>query len=200
MVRNFSAYRIYRLSTGNWILAGLVTLPSLAVFGSSLYYAAVALGYQDITELEHLKNIALEIAVLGADELLIVCHRSEVYKIIFTLSSGIPTSFASIASATSLAVSPDTFVYFFWFTLLGGLYTNSMLVTLNSREYIRSRGSDEPIQMQSRLRFRSGTDVIARTPSGLPNHNPITIRIDKQTESDLQLVRRSTENLASGEV
>ncbi|KAJ7648884.1 hypothetical protein B0H17DRAFT_1215466 [Mycena rosella] len=174
---------------GNWILAGLVTLLSLAVFGSSFYYAAVALSYQDITELEHLK-----------DELLIVCHRSDFHKIIFTLSSGIPTSFASIVSATSLAVSPDTFVYLFWFTLLGGLYTNSMLVTLNSREYIRSRGCDEPIQMQSALRFRSGTEVIARTPPGLPNHNPITIRIDKQTESDLQLVRRSTENLASAEV
>ncbi|KAJ7485702.1 hypothetical protein FB451DRAFT_1168932 [Mycena latifolia] len=58
------------------------------------------------------------------------------------------------------------------------MYTNSLLVTLNARDYIRAKGNDEGIQMHSGLRFRSGTE-------GLPsNENHITIRIDKHTEID----------------
>ncbi|KAJ7692246.1 hypothetical protein B0H17DRAFT_1061650 [Mycena rosella] len=216
LVRNFSAYRTYRLSKGNWILAASITVPSLAVFASTLFYATTALGYQDIAEFENIQKVSLAIAILGAvvDSLisviiihLLLSHKGHSdnrrttdllnFLIIFTFSTGVPTSLAAIASAISLAVAPHTMVYIFWFTLLGSLYTNSLMVTLNSRGYIRSRGSDEAIQVQSTLRFRPVTEIISGTRSGLPNSHHIAIRIHEQTEIDLELGRYPSESSES---
>ncbi|KAJ7624160.1 hypothetical protein B0H17DRAFT_1218966 [Mycena rosella] len=138
MARNFSAYRVYRLSKGNYILAGFITLPSLAVFASILFYATTALGYEEIDEFKKIKNVSLSIAILGAlvDSLIsvIIIHLLIYHKgdntnrnttdllnllIILTFSAGVATSFSTIACAISLAVAPDTLVYMFWFSLVG---------------------------------------------------------------------------------
>ncbi|KAJ7681261.1 hypothetical protein B0H17DRAFT_68328 [Mycena rosella] len=218
MGRNFSAYRIYRLSNGNYILAGSITLPSLVIYGCILFSAATFMGYQDIAQFQNIKSLSLAIAVLGAvvDTLIsvIIIHLLIYYKgdntdrkttdllnylIIFTFSAGLPVTLASVASAISLAVAPNTLVYIFWFSLLPNLYTNSLMVTLNSRAYIRSRGSDESIQMQSSLRFRSRPEIISSPRSG-PDDSPIAIRIRKPTENELDLDHYSTEDSESREI
>ncbi|KAJ7688706.1 hypothetical protein B0H17DRAFT_1332039 [Mycena rosella] len=138
MARNFSAYRVYRLSKGNYILAGFITLPSLAVFASTLFYATTALGYQELDEFKKIKNVSLSIAILAAlvDSLIsiIIIHLLIYHKgdnanrnttdllnllIILTFSAGVATSFSTIACAISLAVAPDTLMYIFWFSLVG---------------------------------------------------------------------------------
>ncbi|KAJ7663458.1 hypothetical protein B0H17DRAFT_1184916 [Mycena rosella] len=199
LVRNFSVYRIYRLSKGNWILAGSVSILSLGSFASLLYYATSAVGFQDIAQLVEIKNTSIAIDVLGAgvDSLISIImiyllnsHKGDIRKTTDLLNHLVyqPVSLQSPPPYQWLAASPDTMVYIFWFLLLGSLYTNSLMVTLNARDYIRSRGNDQSIQMQSAIRFNSQPEIISTARQGLPssdNHH-IAIHIDKHTEVDLE--------------
>ncbi|KAJ7215625.1 hypothetical protein C8J57DRAFT_1396718 [Mycena rebaudengoi] len=57
---------------------------------------------------------------------------------VFTFNTGLPTSICALLVTICVAALPETFLYMFFFLLLGRLYTNSILVTLNCREYIKS--------------------------------------------------------------
>ncbi|KAJ3875690.1 hypothetical protein F5051DRAFT_413640 [Lentinula edodes] len=54
--------------------------------------------------------------------------------IIFTFNTGLPVSFCALWACISINVWPTTFIYMFFFLLL---YTNSLLVSLNSRDFIK---------------------------------------------------------------
>ncbi|PPQ75119.1 hypothetical protein CVT26_008297, partial [Gymnopilus dilepis] len=58
--------------------------------------------------------------------------------ILFTVNTGLLTSLCAIASLTSIIVAGHTYLYIAFFFCIGRLYTNSLLVTLNAREMIRS--------------------------------------------------------------
>ncbi|KAJ6499846.1 hypothetical protein DFH09DRAFT_1375926 [Mycena vulgaris] len=206
IVRNFYAYRIYRLSNNNWMLGGSISFLSIGAFATILFYVTKLMGFDDILDLLAVKNIAVTVNIIGAgvDSLISVVmifllHRQKGGNrkttdllnrlIIFTFAAGVPTSICALASAVSVLASPKTMLYMFWFLMLGSLYTNSLLVTLNARDYIRSRNNSEfeGIRMQSGLRFHSAADIMSPTRAVLPSSdNPITIRIDKHTEIDLE--------------
>ncbi|GAV99376.1 hypothetical protein LENED_000830 [Lentinula edodes] len=57
--------------------------------------------------------------------------------IVFTFNTGIPTSLCSIVTLILLEGVPGTFIYIFVYVSMGRFYTNCLLVTLNSRDYIR---------------------------------------------------------------
>ncbi|KAJ7157972.1 hypothetical protein C8R43DRAFT_1125111 [Mycena crocata] len=76
--------------------------------------------------------------------------------IAFTFNTGIPTSLCGVAACIAINTSPDTFIYMFWFLMFGRLYTNSLLVTLNTRTYIRNLGTGIntfPLAAPSNYRF-----------------------------------------------
>ncbi|KAI3608458.1 hypothetical protein WG66_000999 [Moniliophthora roreri] len=54
--------------------------------------------------------------------------------IVFTFNTGIPVSLSALLAFISINVWRGTFIYMFFFLML---YTNSLLVTLNTREHIR---------------------------------------------------------------
>ncbi|KAJ6588251.1 hypothetical protein B0H19DRAFT_1247942 [Mycena capillaripes] len=131
-----------------------------------------------MADLLAVKNIAMAVDITGAvvDTLISVimvyllhsqkgANRKTIdllnRLIIFTFAAGVPTSICALASAISVAASPDTMTYMFWFLMLGSLYTNSLMVILNARDYIRSKGNNEGIQMSSGLRFHSGADTLS---------------------------------------
>ncbi|KAJ6503669.1 hypothetical protein C8R45DRAFT_1091449 [Mycena sanguinolenta] len=66
--------------------------------------------------------------------------------IAFTFNTGLPTTFCAVATCISISVWPQTFIYIFWFILQGRFYTNTLLVTLNMRDYIRSAAAPATIQ------------------------------------------------------
>ncbi|KAJ6464057.1 hypothetical protein C8R45DRAFT_1220141 [Mycena sanguinolenta] len=112
---------------------------------------------------------------------------------VFTFNTGLPTSVCALVATICVAAFSETFLYIFFFLLcesalsviplltlllkVGRLYTNSILVTLNSREYIKS-SSDSRTQDQYSL--DSGR---ARGPQ-TPSRDAITIRIDTNTIHD----------------
>ncbi|THU75316.1 hypothetical protein K435DRAFT_707356, partial [Dendrothele bispora CBS 962.96] len=53
-----------------------------------------------------------------------------------TLNSGIPVSVCAFFACISVNIWPDTLIYMFFFSLL---YTNSILVALNSRASLIKR-------------------------------------------------------------
>ncbi|EEB94639.1 hypothetical protein MPER_06514, partial [Moniliophthora perniciosa FA553] len=57
--------------------------------------------------------------------------------IIFTFNTGIPVSVSALLAFISINVWRGTFIYMFFFLMQGRLYTNSLLVTLNTREHIK---------------------------------------------------------------
>ncbi|KAJ7683200.1 hypothetical protein B0H17DRAFT_1205263 [Mycena rosella] len=110
-------------------------------------------------------------------------------KIILTFATDLPTFVGSIAYLISLLASPQTFLSSFWILTLSTVEVNSLLVTLNARDYIHWTRQNESIEMHSGVRFPSGSgsgssgDRRATLP---PPDNRITIRIDKQTTIDLE--------------
>ncbi|KIY47809.1 hypothetical protein FISHEDRAFT_74336 [Fistulina hepatica ATCC 64428] len=58
--------------------------------------------------------------------------------IIFTFSTGLPTALAALLSEITAQTNPDTLIYVLFNTFV---YTNCLLVSLNSRDYIRGMGN-----------------------------------------------------------
>ncbi|KAJ7194075.1 hypothetical protein GGX14DRAFT_405039 [Mycena pura] len=128
--------------------------------------------------------------------------------IIFTFNTGILARSANqsqrsanryISNCEQVAASPTTFIYIFFFLLLGRLYTNSLLVTLNSRDYITSASQsasgeqyslDHTVRNATRVRnlyIPSTLHVSAHVFFKMPPRDQITIRIDKDTMHDFPL-------------
>ncbi|KAF9782614.1 hypothetical protein BJ322DRAFT_1110494 [Thelephora terrestris] len=97
--------------------------------------------------------------------------------IAFSVQTGMLTSLCAIASLISISLSPDTFIYICFYFLLGRLYCNSLLATLNVRNAIRGRGHDD---LGISLR---PIDVSDSNTSTVDNHKEIEIEIDVKTEA-----------------
>ncbi|KAJ7224300.1 hypothetical protein GGX14DRAFT_649470 [Mycena pura] len=109
--------------------------------------------------------------------------------IVFTFNTGLPTSLCALLTAIFVAASPSTFLYIFFYLLLGRLYTNSLLVTLNSRDYIKSTSQPASGEQYS-------LEHTVRNATRMPPRDQITIRIDKDTMHDFPL--SSGDDLKSG--
>ncbi|KAJ7482981.1 hypothetical protein B0H11DRAFT_2232347 [Mycena galericulata] len=105
---------------------------------------------------------------------------------------GLPTSFCALAACISINVAPQTFVYIFWFLLQGRFYTNTLLVTLNIRDYTRSVSAPGTIQ-EIQL-----TDASAHSPS---QGDAIAIRIDRMSVIHQDFARKmhQSEQSATGQ-
>ncbi|KAK7015190.1 hypothetical protein VNI00_019159 [Paramarasmius palmivorus] len=97
-------------------------------------------------------DVAISIAMVG-----FLHHSKTGFKrsndmlnrlIIFTFNTGIPVSLSALLAFISINVWKNTFIYMFFFLMQGRLYTNSLLVTLNTREHIRE-ASSRPSQATS---------------------------------------------------
>ncbi|KAI3616876.1 hypothetical protein WG66_004209 [Moniliophthora roreri] len=149
-VQMFYCYRIYRLSENNIYLAGVVCILSL----TSLGYTIVTLNYPSLADLIRQQNWATALNVMSAVTDIVITlamiwclHGKKTgfrkstdminRLIIFTFNTGILTSVMSVADVIALNTMPNTFIYMGFFLIRDRFYTNSILVTLNSRDYIR---------------------------------------------------------------
>ncbi|KAJ6620713.1 hypothetical protein B0H10DRAFT_2020188 [Mycena sp. CBHHK59/15] len=101
--------------------------------------------------------------------------------IVFTFNTGLPTSFSALLATISIAIWPNTFLYIFFFLLLGRLYTNSILVTLNCREYIRE--ANNKATQDSYTVSASESAPRYRNPQ-TPQRDRITVLIETDTVVD----------------
>ncbi|KIY49045.1 hypothetical protein FISHEDRAFT_58530 [Fistulina hepatica ATCC 64428] len=103
--------------------------------------------------------------------------------IIFTFNTCIPTTLCAVVCVIMIHASPDTFIYIFFYLMLGRFYTNSLLVTLNSRNYIRgASGADNSSNSfsASNSRGQPSSGGMRRGPTRQGNE-PIAIQIHSRT-------------------
>ncbi|KAJ7436862.1 hypothetical protein B0H11DRAFT_2108832 [Mycena galericulata] len=188
-VQLFYCYRVYRMSNGNLVVSGFLATLSLGSFVALFVYTIKALKISTYTELATMKALSMScnIAAAVTDALIsaVLVYYLYISKtgfaktddmlnrlIAFTFNTGLPTTFCALAACISINVAPQTFVYIFWFLLQGRFYTNTLLVTLNTRDYIRSVSAPGTIQ-EIQL-----TDASAHSPS---QGDAIAIRIDRMS-------------------
>ncbi|KAL0575445.1 hypothetical protein V5O48_006536 [Marasmius crinis-equi] len=200
-VQQFYCYRIYLLSNRNVWLAGGVSLLSFVSLGLIIGYTIVTLQYNNLGELVKQADWATALNVMsaatdiGITVAMISClHGKKTgFKkstdiinrmIIFTFNTGILTSLLSIADVIALNTMPNTFIYMGFFLIRDRFYTNSILVTLNSRRYIKGGGvaSSNEAETISLGKFQTQSGGVSR-----PRHyeeGGVEIRIEKSTLHD----------------
>ncbi|KAF7356598.1 hypothetical protein MVEN_00993800 [Mycena venus] len=200
LVQQFYCWRIYKIGK-SIILAGAVSLVSWSACVTLLVYSAKAVQLKAFSEVINLKKLSVAANTMSAVTdiiisavLVVILHTAKTgFKrstdlvnrlMVFTFNTGLPTSVCALVASICVAAFSETFLYIFFFLLLGRLYTNSILVTLNSREYIKS-SSESASQEQYSL---ENSGVRARVPQ-MPtaSRDAITIRIDTNTMHDNDL-------------
>ncbi|KAH8115799.1 hypothetical protein DFH11DRAFT_1306223 [Phellopilus nigrolimitatus] len=154
MVQSFFTYRIYQLSNRNILLTGIVLLPVLAVFGTSFAYTIKALFLETLAEAAALKNLSMAVNILAAaGDILITLSMVSLLRrtrtglrradamanklIAYSLNTGLLTSICAILSLVTITALPTTLVYTCFYFILGRVYTNSLLATLNDRRLLQ---------------------------------------------------------------
>ncbi|RPD77505.1 hypothetical protein L226DRAFT_568568 [Lentinus tigrinus ALCF2SS1-7] len=150
VVQSFFAVRIYRFSSKK-----LVVVPVIGLIITAFAYAAKASSLTVFAELDKLKALSLAMnvsaAVTDVTIAVILCTLLHVSKtgharsnrlvnklITFTVNTGLLTSTCACLSLITYLALPDYyFVYMAPFLLMGRLYSNSLLATLNTRERLR---------------------------------------------------------------
>ncbi|KAF8216484.1 hypothetical protein K438DRAFT_1953417 [Mycena galopus ATCC 62051] len=197
LVQQFYCWRIYKIGNSA-ILAVAVSMVSWGACVTLLVYSAKAVQLKLLGDVITLQTLSITANTLSAVAditisvvLVIILHSAKTgFKrstdlvnrlMVFTFNTGLPTSFCALVAAICVAAFSETFLYIFFFLLLGRLYTNSILVTLNSREYIKSASDNASGEQYS---LDSGR---ARMPSQIPPRDAITVRIDTSTMHDNDL-------------
>jgi len=198
LVQSFFAFRIWKFSGRNIFVTVALAIFVVAEFVSVVVYFAKAISMDTFAELGSLKALSMTVNVLAvAGDVLItvvfcfLLHRSRNtlqrsntminLLIAFAVQTGLLTSLCAIASLVSIAVSPNTFIYISFYFLLGRLYCNSLLGTLNVRKAIRGKGHGDlgislhPIGDSSaenrEIDIKSGSlgSVVRSKPHGYPD-------------------------------
>ncbi|KAF9011637.1 hypothetical protein BDZ89DRAFT_486677 [Hymenopellis radicata] len=196
-VQLFYAYRIWKLSQS--ILAAVpVVLLSISAFVVLTLYSVGGMRTSQIAHLIELANLSTACMSLAAATdvaisiiMMLILQRSKTgfrrstdimnRLIIFTFTTGIPTSVTALLVVVMVNAEPNTFLYIFFYLLVSRFYTNSLLVMLNSREYIRGETSE--------LSSTGNGNAYAMTSSSRGNHTTnhaasVAIRIDTSVQNE----------------
>ncbi|KAJ6581500.1 hypothetical protein B0H19DRAFT_1115533 [Mycena capillaripes] len=193
LVQQFYCWRIYKIGK-SIILALAVSLVSWTSCVTLLIYSSKAVRLSLFGEVISLQKLSIAANTLSAAAditisvvLVILLHTAKTgFKrstdlinrlMVFTFNTGLPTSVCALVATICVAAFPSTFLYIFFFLMLGRFYTNSILVTLNSREYIKSSSENASREQYSLENSHSR----ARIPQAASQRDAITIRIDTDT-------------------
>jgi len=155
-VQGWFTYRVWRLSEHNRLLTLALSVLTLVVFGNCM--ALVGRLFQVETFPEYSEAnwlVYFGLAVTIATDLSIavsLCYllrklrsmalrqtRSVLnYVMVYVINTGLLTSFVCIATLISRIAMQNNFVFVALFYNLGSLYSNSLLGSLNARDWFRS--------------------------------------------------------------
>ncbi|KAJ7144440.1 hypothetical protein C8R44DRAFT_759919 [Mycena epipterygia] len=204
MVQQFFCWRIYKVGK-SVILPGAVSFVSWTALENTALRSLLNLNIRTVTAAKYgsaslLANTSLQVLAIVTNSLsagvdvtisvtlvyLLQSSKTGFTKattdlinrlIIFTFTTGLPTTVFALLSAICIGAFPKTQLYLFFYMIVGRLYTNSLLVTLNSREFIKF-GSQNASGEQYSLE-RSGI------PQWQRERETIAVRIDTDRTSDL---------------
>ncbi|EPQ51004.1 hypothetical protein GLOTRDRAFT_133330 [Gloeophyllum trabeum ATCC 11539] len=155
IVQFFFARRVYLLSE-NWIITGIIMILACSHFSLGIVFTVQAfrvLHFDRYPKLTWVTSTGLGCAA-AADIIIAIsmCHylakRRTGFKrtnsiiltlMAFSINTGLLTSILATATAITFATMPTNFVWQSFFWVLGKCYVNSLLATLNGREYIHEK-------------------------------------------------------------
>ncbi|KAI0807244.1 hypothetical protein C8Q74DRAFT_1362770 [Fomes fomentarius] len=198
LVQGFFVHRIWKLSEKRLWLVLPVASMVLAELIASIMYMATAINYTSFAELAQVKGLSVSMNVFAAvgDVLIaaILCtilHQSRtsfsrsntlINKLmVFAVNTGLLTSICACISLITFWALPNTFVYITFYFLIGRLYANSLMATLNARKSLQAHSTGD--------RSLSLRDLPGGTTTGTPysvskgGRDGIAIRIDTTKES-----------------
>ncbi|KAJ7160382.1 hypothetical protein C8R46DRAFT_1286143 [Mycena filopes] len=192
-VQLFYCYRVYRVSNGSWLASGCLAVFSVGTFAILFVYSTKALKMSTYTELITLKTLSMSgnIAATVTDALISAFLIFYLYisktgyegtddlinrLIAFTFNTGLPPTICALLGCISINAWPDTYIYIFWGLLQSRCYTNTLLVSLNTRDYIRAISGPGSIQE---------IHLTTQSPRHL-SHRESTIAIRIDTTSSVQ--------------
>ncbi|KAK0214559.1 hypothetical protein IW262DRAFT_278484 [Armillaria fumosa] len=203
LVQSFFTYRVYILSRKNIPITLFLGSLVLGEFGVTMAYFVRGWSVKLVAEIpSKLSDLSRSMNAVGAAgdmcitiSLIYLLQRSKSgfrrtdammnQLILFSLNSGLLTSICAITSLILVLVCPDTFLYITFYIILGRLYTNSFLATLNARFKIRGQQDGESFMAAVSM---DATSVERRTLPGLTSGNsakPQHIVIKRETEIEV---------------
>ncbi|KAL0578167.1 hypothetical protein V5O48_003833 [Marasmius crinis-equi] len=214
IVQSFFTWRIWTLRKNIPITAGIFLLV-LSALGTSIAFVAQGMSQQLDTfeKFKELQALSMSVNVTAAVTDIAICvamctllnasktgfswSNSIINRLmLFSINTGILTAACAVASLIFILAVPNALVYFCLYLTIGRLYTNSLLATLNARNYIRNgsrSGTSENsrnMQMNDRTRqHRAQTDgggitVQIETIKDYEVDNLGSVEMGKETNSD----------------
>ncbi|KAJ7059777.1 hypothetical protein C8F01DRAFT_1295877 [Mycena amicta] len=216
LVQSFYAHRVWKMSHHNTFLTGLILVIVLATSACGTAWVVLALEAGTYQRLLRISPLTISINALStaADVIITATLCYMLYHtrpasletetmvnrlILFTINTGGITSLCAVASLISLVISPNTLIYASFYFVIGRLYSNALLASLNARAVIRGRINDVdtnfhiktsafPGVTSSVLRSRAGhlsRDVFAHARGGETGSTELSVRIDRETQYDV---------------
>ncbi|TFK41524.1 hypothetical protein BDQ12DRAFT_388149 [Crucibulum laeve] len=163
LVHLFYAKRVYTVSRKNKIITVAIALLTLAGFGMGIVKAFRLKYFYLFGAIVALQEASISVSVatdiLIASSLSYHLHHSRtglrstdtlINKLtIFAINNGVLTSVFGIVTLIALRVKSDNLVYFAVFQVIGNLYTNSLLATLNARRSMTSDVISMPLEFST---------------------------------------------------
>ncbi|EIM81454.1 uncharacterized protein STEHIDRAFT_149882 [Stereum hirsutum FP-91666 SS1] len=150
--------RVWKFSKGNWFVTGVIMLLALSQLGFATAYT-----YKSFTTnlimISALKTIATTSLALGvgtdvftAAALSYFLHKMRTgyaksdglinRLILYSVNNGFFTSICSLTVLILYNIMPGNFIFMAFYFILCKLYANSCLATLNTRRFVRGKGTD----------------------------------------------------------
>ncbi|KAJ7473586.1 hypothetical protein B0H11DRAFT_2036437 [Mycena galericulata] len=202
LVQSFYAYRVWRMSHGNYLLAGLILILVMATGGCGVAWVVLALESQTYERLLRISPLTISINALstGADVIITSTLCFMLYRtrptslatetminrlILFTINTGLLTSVCAVASLISLILAPRTLIYASFYFCIGRLYSNALLASLNARAVIRGKINDVDNNFHIEVLPSSRSRRLSRGVFSRPENitaNELSIHINRETE------------------
>ncbi|KAI0334812.1 hypothetical protein GY45DRAFT_1367269 [Cubamyces sp. BRFM 1775] len=200
-VQSFFAARVWKLSGKKLYLVIPVGILVAGEFSVAMAYSIKALYLNTFVDLVQIKGLSISInAFAAAGDVTIaailctILHRSRTgfsksntlinRLMVFAVNTGLLTSVCACLSLITIVALPNTFVYICFFFLVGRLYSNSLMATLNARKSLRENSSNE-LSVSLRDIQPAASTNLSNLPYSMQRRGAegIAIRIDTTKES-----------------
>lgn len=197
MVQSFLTVRVYRLSDKNIIATASAMSLVIAEIIIVIIYVAKAVKLTTFSQVPELKTLSMCVnAVAAAGDILIAAFlciflqqsrtgfsRSDNLintLMLYSINTGLLTSICAAMSLISIIAWPDTFIYVAFYFVVGRLYCNSLLATLNARKGIRRDSYNEHLSLSLQGVRKPTNSPIGSSQRETPND--LSVKIDTAQE------------------
>jgi len=202
IVQCFFAHRVRKLSK-NYFLTGAIVIFSCVHFSLGVFFTVQGFVLVDTSRFSKLiwvtsagmgSAAAADITIAVSLCYYLMQSRTGFKRtdslistlMIYSLTTGLVTSFIAFIIVVTFAVMPDKYVWLGFFWLIGKCYVNSLLAALNSRDSLREKaapGGDNTFFQLTPFRAAPDNNWTSEPPSPTTDRQMLTVGVQIQTVS-----------------